>query len=229
MLSDQTQLECCVDPGQVYLQTRGSEGALVALVRFLGGPELCSISVGDLFPTENVILDCSFERGTEDTHRAHCHGGPGRQTTVSNSIKGNIQISAVCASAVCAFRPRQGNLREHTFSCFPVSDTGEKTRWDSYTLEIVYMKELILCSLLIANQGQGGFNTNSRFQHWLVKSKYTATCSYTWLEMFMLARVVFNVPQTISHPPQYLRSLQLYSLQHKFEGNVGPMGRTTAV
>ena len=76
--------------GQVYLQTRRSEGAIVAYVRFLGGPELCSIPVGDLV-FGPVILDCSFERRTEDAHSTNCHGGPGRQTAVANSIKDNMQ------------------------------------------------------------------------------------------------------------------------------------------
>ena len=93
---------------QIYLHFRGSEGAVVAHVRCLGGPELLSISVGDLFPTYDLILNCSFERRTVDTHRANCRGW---LTTVSNSIKDNIQ-----RIAVCAFKPRRGNLRKRPFS-----------------------------------------------------------------------------------------------------------------
>ena len=102
-----------------YLQIRGSERAFVEL-EILRIRELLSISVGHLFPTFNVILDCSFERWTEDTHRANCHGGPGRLMPIANSIKGNTQ-----PTAVCAFKPRRGNLRKHPFSWSPVSSRNQ--------------------------------------------------------------------------------------------------------
>ena len=108
MPSQRVHLRC-------YLQTRDSKGAVVTLETILS-PELLKIPTNDLFPTWNVILDCSFEGRTEDTHRAHCHSGPGRLTTVSDSIKGNTQ-----PFAVCAFKPRRGNLCKHPFSWSPVS------------------------------------------------------------------------------------------------------------
>ena len=82
---------------------------------------------GELFPTVNVILDCSFEGRTENTHGAHCHCWPGRQTAVANSIKDNIQ------QTVSAFKPRRGNLRKRQLNCFPVPD--KETISDSSTSE----------------------------------------------------------------------------------------------
>ena len=64
-------------------------------------------------------------------------------------------------------------------------------------------------------------------------------CTHAYSELFQAfiqaIIAVFNAPRTISHLPQYLRFLQLYSRQHKFEGNVQersdccpPLSRATA-
>ena len=156
----------------VYLQTRSSEEAIVAYVRFLGGSKLCSISVGVL-EFGRVILDCSFERRTEDAHSTNCHGGPGRQTAVANSIKGNTP-----PTAVSAFKPRRGNLRKYPFSCFSVlthssNPFGFFYFWNSSYVGVDWKERCpTLCSLLIKDRvSETEFDTNSHLQHRLVKSK----------------------------------------------------------